>query len=119
MRQAGGHGHHRQSHEARGMLGHVERAAAADAHHRVVELLAQAVGQLERGVQGAALLHAHDVAVLDRGLHHRGDLVAVARTDRHGHVAAARDAAVGEQLAEAGHGARADLHRHRGGEHAG
>ena len=94
--------------ERRGVLGHVERPAAADADERVEGARAQPRARAPRRLDRAALDRA-EVGVLELRAQRRGDLLALPGPDGDRDVAAARDPPVGEQRREAGDGARADV----------
>jgi hypothetical protein len=108
---------HREPGQAGRVLGHVERAPAADGHQRVVEAAAQPAGEAGRGGQ-IPVGHGKDLAVLECRAHRRGNLLALTGPDGDRHVSAARDPAVGEQRREPGHRAGADVDDQRRADHA-
>ena len=116
--ETGRHGHHRQTADAGGVLGDVERPPAADGDDRVVEALPQLLCQLHRGLDGSVLDHP-DVGVLQLRSQDRGDLLALPRPDGDRHVPAARDPSVGEQRRKAGDRPGPDVDRKRRADHAG
>ena len=118
MREAGGDRDHRQAGEAGGVLGDVERAAAADADDRVVEPAAQPRGELGARLHRAAL-DVPDLAVGELRAQRRRDLLAEPGPDDHRDVAAAGDPPVGEQRGEPRHRSRSDVDRERRADHAG
>ena len=79
---------------------------------------AEAVGQLERRLDRAAL-DGEDLGVRERGADGGDDLVALAGADDDGHVPVGRDAPVAEQRDERADGAAADVDRQRARDHAG
>ena len=114
--QRGGDRHHRQAGQARGVLGEIDRAAAADADQGVVEAFAQLPGER------CGLLHAPALGVADLGvveLQASGDLLAEAGPDDDGDVAAGGDPAVGQQRGQARDGAGADVDGQRRADHPG
>jgi hypothetical protein len=104
--------HHRQAGQAGGVLGHVDRAAAADPDDRVVEAGPQAHGEVGARLHRAAR-DAPDLAVLELRPQGGRDLLAEAGPDDHGHVAAAGDPPVGEQRAQTRDRSRPDVDRQR------
>jgi hypothetical protein len=110
--EAGGHGDERQPGERGGVLGRVDRAAAADADERVVEAAAQPLAELDRRLQRAAL-HGPELSAAQLGRAQVGDLLPQPRPDDDGDPSAGGDAAVLEQRAELAHRARADVDAHR------
>ena len=91
---------HREPAERRGVLGGVERPAAADADDGVEEARAQPRAQVRRRLDRAALDHP-DVGVGELRPQDLRDLLALPGPDRDRDVAAAGDPAVGEQRRQA------------------
>jgi hypothetical protein len=116
--QVRGDGDHRQPGQARRVLGDVERSPAPDPDDRVVGAGPQGVRQLEGAVKRPAL-DEMDLRVLERRAHDGDDLLALARPDDDGDVAARGDATVAQERREGGDRAAAHLHRQRRGHHAG
>jgi hypothetical protein len=103
---------HRQTRDARRVLGDVERATAADADDGVVVAVSQRLDELERRAEAAAL-HGIDAGPRERRLDLGNDLLALAGPDDDGHLALRGDAAVVEEGAEARHGAARNVDAER------
>src|SRR3954451_17062852 len=110
-------GAQRQAAEAGGVLGDVERAAAADGHQRIVETASESLAEPKSGLEGAATNHP-DVGVRKVRPGRVDDLLAQPWANRKRNVAPARDPAIREQRPEALRRTRANVDRQRGADHA-
>ena len=116
--EAGCHRHHRQAAPGRGVLGHVDGFAAADADHRVVRAGPQLAPQVVGGLEGAAG-DGEDVGRAQRRPDQLDDLLGLPRADHHRHITAGGDPSVGEDGGQVGHRAPPHVDGERGHDGAG
>ncbi len=108
VREVGGDGHHGQPDPRRGVLGHVDDLAAAQAHDGVVAAALYVVGQLDRGVDGAVDDRV-PVGVRQHGLQLGAQRHAGASADRDGQLAGGGDPLVGQEAGQVVHRPATDV----------